>query len=138
MTEIDDPLARFYDEEQSRNAGIKNPITGIREPYQKAEREAKRNDEIKRKSQIAKHVLTQLMEQDLGREWLYDLLNTCNVFGTPYTVDTQLTAYNAGAMFVGKMIEGELKKYCPKNYFTMCEEGWNREKIWDDVVADKA
>ena len=33
---IDDPLARFEAEEDARTAGIKNPITGMREPVDRA------------------------------------------------------------------------------------------------------
>lgn len=133
---IDDPLSRFYEEEQSREAGVKNPVTGLREEYDTAARQKKRHDEISRKSQVSKHIITQLMQQDLGREWLYDLLTSCNAFGTPYAVDPQLTAYNAGAMYVGKLIESDIKKFTPKEFFNMLEEAWTRDAIWNDEVVD--
>lgn len=134
---IDDPLARFFNEEQSRNAGIKNPITGFREPVDKAKQREKHADEIKRKVQVRKHILTQLLNDDLGREWLYDMLVTCNIFGTPYTVDPSLTAYNAGALYIGRLLESDIRKADIKSYFLMCQEGWDREKTWDEVLADK-
>ena len=135
---IDDPLARFFDEEQSRNAGVKNPVTGLRESVDKAKQRENHVNEIKRKVQLKKRILTQLLNDDLGREWLYDLLITCNVFGTPYVpVDAYLTAYNAGALYIGRVLESEIKKSDARMYFLMCQEGWDRENTWNDVVADK-
>ena len=135
---IDDPLSRFLNEENSRNAGVRNPVTGIREPYSKAEREKLRNDEIKRKSEVKKRILLMLLNDDLGREWLYDLLVTCNVFGTPFTPDDRLTAYNAGALYVGKLLEADIKRAGIREYFQMCEEGYEREVMFDDMVTDKS
>ena len=135
---IPDPLSVFDAETAAIEAGVKDPVTGIRMPYNKAEREQKRNDENKRKLQVAKHIITQLMEQELGREWLYDQLTLCNVFGTPYNpADTHLTAYNAGALIIGRGIENDIKKHSPKRYLMMLEEGWTREQLWNDEVADK-
>jgi hypothetical protein len=133
---IDDPLARFLNEEQSRNSGVKNPQTGIREEYDTMMKQKLRNDEAKRKSEVSKRIITMLMNDDLGREWLFDRLTECNVFGTPFHVDPVLSAFNAGALHFGRMLESEIKKFSIKLYGTMIEEGLNREKIWDDHAAD--
>lgn len=134
---IDDPLARFFAEENSRESGIKNPVTGIREQYDTAERQRLRHDEIKRKSQVSARVLKPLMETELGREWVYDKLVDANVFGTPFNVDPIASAYNAGALFTGRMLEAEVKKHAPENYFLMLREAHDRTVAWDEVVADK-
>lgn len=136
---IPDPLAIFDAETIALESGIKDPITGIRQPVSKVEREAKRGGEIKRKEQLAKRVVTQLMEDELCREWLYDKLISCNVFGTPYAPsNTHDTAYNAGALIIGRNLELEIKLYSPQRYFLMLQEGWEREKLWDDNAADNS
>lgn len=133
---IDDPIARFLDEEQSRNAGVRNPTTGIREEHDTAQRQRLRADEGKRKNEVIKRIILNLMQGELGREWLFDLLTTCNVFGTPFTADPVATAYNSGALYIGRMIENDIKKFAIKEYGAMLEEGWDRSKMWDDVAAD--
>lgn len=137
-TPIDDPLARFYDEEKSRTAGVKHPVTGMREPYDKAKRDQIRTDEIKRKVQVKKRILSWLLADDLGREWLYDLLVSCNVEGTPFASTDRLTAYNAGALHVGMLLKADIKNAGIREYFLMLQEGWEREKLWDDTLADKS
>ncbi len=130
---IDDPLARFYDEEQSRESGIKDPITGIRTPIDKAKQRESRNNEIKRKEEVKQRILGQLINDDLGREWLYDLLHYCGVFRSPYATDDRQMVYNSGALDVGKFIESGIKKVGIQEYFLLLKEGWEREKMWDDA-----
>lgn len=134
---IDDPLARFYDEEQSRSAGVKNPQTGIREEHDLAKKQQIRVDEGRRKSEVSKRIVLGLIQDELGREWLYDILMICNVFGTPFTADPVITAYNSGALFVGRMIESDMKKFDIKSYALMIQEGLERERMWNDEAADK-
>lgn len=136
---IHDPLAAFDAETTALEAGIKDPATGIRQPVGIAERADKRREELKRKESATKRIVTRLMEDELGREWLYDKLVSCNVFGTPYVPsNTHDTAYNAGALIIGRNLEMEIKQYSPQRYFLMLEEGWQREKLWEDNVADKS
>ncbi len=137
MSEIYDPLATIYDDIPAPNSGIKDPVTGIRAEINTAERQKLRADESKRKSEVAKHVITDLMQNDLGREWLYDLMHTCNVFGTPFTADRAMTDYNSGALFIGRLVENDIKQFAFLNYLVMQEEAWNRQKKWEDLAADK-
>lgn len=134
---IEDPLARFYDEGPAPAAGVKNPITGIREETGTAHKQHLRSEEGKRKQQVSKRIITQLMQNDIGREWLYDLLSQCNVFGTPFVLDPISTAYNSGAMHIGRIIESSIKRHSIKEYTAMCQEGLEREMLWDLTVADK-
>ncbi len=136
-TIIDDPLARFYEEEQSREAGIKDPVTGFRTPVNKAQQREMHNDEIKRKQEVKKRILSQLLNDDLGREWLYDLLDYCGLFRTPYASNERQTVYNSGALDVGKFLESGIKKVGIREYFLMVQEGWERETMWNDAVGDK-
>lgn len=133
--EIYDPLARF--DEVSPSAGIKNPTTGIRETIDTAHRAKLRDDESKRKSQVSKHVIIDLMQSENGREWLYDMLHSCNVFGTPFTAERAMTDYNCGALFIGRLIESDMKQFSFKEYLLMLEEAYDRQKQWEDLAADK-
>ena len=135
---IDDPLSRFMNEEDAREAGIKDPVTGIRTPVDKAQQKQLRNDEIKRKQEVKKRVLTQLLNDDLGREWLYDLLDYCGMFQSLYANTDRQTSYNNGARHIGEFIESGIKKSGIREYFLMLEEGWERGKMWDDMAGDKS
>lgn len=134
---IPDPLAEFYNEGPSVQAGVKNPVTGIREETDTAHKQKIRQDEGKRKEDIAKRAITRLMQDDIGREWLYDELHSCNVFGTPFTADPILTAYNSGALWRGKLLEAQIKKYALSNYLLMLEEALQHEELWNEKAADK-
>jgi hypothetical protein len=35
-------------------------------------------------------------------------------------------------------LENEFKKHSPQEYFLMLQEGWEREQLWNDLVADKS
>lgn len=134
---IDDPLAKFYDEGEAPQAGEKNPVTGLREEHGTAGKQKLREEEGERKNSVTKRIIVQLMQDDLGREWLYDLLMSCNVFGTPFTHDPLLTAFNSGALHIGNQIKESLQRYAIKEYGLLLEEGWERGKLWEDVAADK-
>lgn len=134
---IHDPLSQFYDEGPAVQSGVKNPITGVREELGTAHKQKIREDEGKRKNDVNKRVITSLMQDQLGREWIHDELITCNVFGTPFTNDPLLTAYNSGALFRGKLLEAQIKKYAIKEYFIMLEEANDREAMWNSEAADK-
>lgn len=138
---IDDPLDRFLKEEeareQARDAGVKDAVTGVRTPVNKAEKQKLRGEEIKRRKAVTKHVLSILLNEDIGREWLYEQLIRCNVFGTPFAGDDRSTAYNAGALYYGKILESDIKKIDIRQYFRMLQEGWERETMWDDSITDK-
>ena len=133
---IDDPLGRFYGEDPAPQAGVKDPITGIRAPTDVAEKQKLREDEGKRKNEVAKRMITTLMRDDMGREWLYDILTACNIFGTPFTADPLLTAYNCGALDVGLRLDKAIKAFALDHYALMIEEGLERGKMWDDEAAD--
>jgi hypothetical protein len=72
------------------------------------------------------------MHDELGREWLYDLLNICHVFDIPFT---DVLPFNSGKTHIGKRIEADIKHHAIKMYCTMLEEGWEREKMWADSAS---
>lgn len=137
MTEIYDPLKIFDDETAAQEAGVKDPITGIREPHNKAERGQRKENEIQRRSDVKKRIIVYLMQSDYGREWLYDQLILSNAFGTPFTADDRMTAYNSGAMYIGKMLERDIKRHALTEYLQMLKEGMEREQMWNDLVEGK-
>lgn len=134
---FEDPLKKFYKEDEPPTAGTKDPVTGLRATNDTIDKAKLRTDEGKRKSEVAKRIITYLMNDEYGREWLYDMLTTCNVFGTPFAGDPVLTAYNSGALYIGRLIEGEMRKFSIREYALMLTEAWEREKVWNDLAADK-
>ncbi len=131
---IDDPLARFYKEEDARSAGVKNPQTGVRESVEKVQHRANQEEYAKRKLEVTKLVITQLMFDELGREWLYDLLSACHIFDIPFS---DVLPFNAGKLHVGKRIEADIKHHAIKQYCEMLQEGWDREKMFNSDVASQ-
>ena len=134
---IEDPLSRFYDEGTAQQAVIKNPTTGLRESTETAYKKELRANEAQRKQDVAKRIITYLMQSDLGREWLHDKLTICNIFGSPFTPEPITTAYNSGALWIGRLIEDEIKRYSIREYIVMMEEAINRQAEWDSKAADK-
>lgn len=134
---IDDPLSQFYDTSSPPKAGERDPVTGIRQTTGIAHNKKLRDDEGKRKEAVSKRVILQLMQNDLGREWLFDLLTTCNVDGTPFHVNEKLQDFNCGALHVGNLLKGQIKHYAFKEYALMHEEAWDRQKNWEMDAADK-
>ncbi len=133
-SEITDPLAKFYDESDSINAGVRDPVTGIRVEVAVAANKANRTEEGKRKAQVKTRVLTQLLFDELGRELLYDLLTECHIFSIPVS---EVSDFNAGKMCIGKQIEADLKRVNIQKYMAMIVEGHEREVLWNDAAADK-
>lgn len=130
-----DPLAEFYGD-NNNDIGRIDPHTGLRETKSQLDKQKSKEDEVKRKIQASKHVILMLMNSDHGREWIYDKLNSCNVFGTPFTIDPMTTAYNSGALFVGRTIESEIRYHAPQLYFEMLKEANEREQIWNAEIAN--
>jgi hypothetical protein len=81
-----------------------------------------------RKKAVYAEVVKALMEHPQGREWIYDKLQRCNVFGIPFTPDPQLTAFNCGALFVGQEISNEILATEENNYVLMRQEARLREE----------
>lgn len=130
---ISDPLAKFYDEEPSRVAGVKDPITGIRVDVDVAANRKNRDEEIKRKAQVKTRVLTQLLFEELGREYLYDLLTACNIFSIPVV---SISEFNSGLMSFGKQLEADIKRVNIQKYAQMLMEGHDREVLWNELAAN--
>lgn len=99
---------------------------GIETPAQ-----VKQKENLKRKAELRRRMMQMIMATDHGREWLYDLLNSCNTFGSPFNPDTHLTAYNCGALYIGREIEGDIMKYSPDGYATMRKEALERDALSD-------
>lgn len=134
---IEDPLGRIYGAQPPLETTVKNPVTGVRENIDALKRQLNREEETKRKRAVTRRVVLMLMQDELGREWLFDKLTACNLFGTPFTQDPLLTAFNSGALHIGRGIETDIKQNAPREYQAMCMEGWDREEMWASDAADK-
>lgn len=134
---IDDPLYSLYGKVPPAEETVKNPHTGIRESKDILQRQQNRDDEIKRKQAVKRRVIIQLMQDDMGREWLFDVLQSTGVFTNPFNSDTKLQDFNSGAFHVGLTLQNQLKQHALREYMQMCLEGWEREDMWADLAADK-
>ena len=132
---IDDPLKRLYGDIPKTQETVRNPTTGIRESIDTLKRMQNSDDEVKRKKAVARRIVLQLMQDDVGREWMYDKLAATGIFTSPFHVDPKLQDFNCGAFHVGREIEKELKLYAPREFMTMCLEAWDREEQWASEAA---
>lgn len=131
---ISDPLAKFYEEADAQTAGVKDPITGIRVDVDVAKNLKNKSEEIKRKSQVAARVETDILFDELKREWMYDFLTTCHVFDIPLI---PLSDFHSGMLSVGLQLVANLKRTNIRMYNLMIQEGYEREQMWAEMAADK-
>lgn len=134
---IDDPLKRLYGAVPPAAETVKDPRTGIRQSIDVLQRQQNRDEEIKRKAAVKRRVIIQLMQDELGREWLFDVLASTGIFTNPFNVEQKHQDFNCGAFQMGRNLEKEIKQYARKEYMAMCLEAWDREDMWSDLAADK-
>ena len=111
------------------NVSAAGLIPGVETPAQQ-----KHKTELKRKIEIRRRTIQMLMSTDQGREWLYDILNSCNVYGTPFNPDTHATAYNCGALFIGRSLENDILNFSADSYAIMRREALEHDKLMDEYV----
>ena len=94
-------------------------ITGVGAQALAAEEE----DARKRRALVDKSDLQSVMADKRGRRFIHRLLTQSNPFHDPFSgADPYTTAYQCGAMRVGKWLTVELMTHTPVNYKLMLEE----------------
>ena len=134
---IDDPLSKLYGAVPPVQDTVKDPLTGVRKSIKTLERLQNRDEEIKRKKALQRRVIIQLMQDDMGREWLFDVLVSTGCFTNPFHAAPELRDFNCGAFQIGVNLQNQLKEHALREYMTMCLEGWEREDMWNDLAADQ-
>lgn len=104
---------------------------GVETPAQR-----KQKENVKRKIELRRRTIQMLMATDQGREWLHDILNVCNTFGTPFNRDTHFMAYNCGALYVGRGLEEDILNFCPDLYVLMRKEAAERDRLADQHLNE--
>lgn len=76
-----------------------------------------------RKKQKTQQFITAIMNVPEGREWMYDLIVSCNPLGNPVVPgDTHLTYHNIGAANIGKKLLQDINDAAPDQYIQMMKE----------------
>lgn len=121
---IDDPLSKLLPDEEPTNSG-----------YDASNHRAVNvaNQQAARKRSNKEEVIRALMDQDKCREWLYDLLERCHIFSTPYRQNPYDTAFNAGEQNIGNIILADLSSIAPTKYVELCREGYERNRAENDA-----
>ena len=71
-----------------------------------------------------------VMSDTSGRTWMHGLLESCNVFHTPFVSGSpDVTSFNCGRQNVGLSILGEVVAHCPAEYMLMMKEAHHREIV---------
>ena len=104
------------EERQPYNAGDPEQVKGRKE-------KAKRRDLLKRSA------LKALMSNAEGRMWMWDLLSSCNVFHSSFSMEALLMAFNEGKRNMGNALIGEINALDggPELYMRMAIENQSRE-----------
>jgi len=64
-----------------------------------------------------------IMTVPQGREWMYDMLVICKVFGSPLVPgDTHYTYHNLGEQNIGKKLLQDINTSAPDEYVMMIKE----------------
>lgn len=83
--------------------------------------------------QISHAVVQSLMDSMQGRQWLYDMLDMCNVFTAPFVSGKpDVTAFLSGMQAIGHIIYGEIMKAAPQHYYLMIQESAARKAAKTD------
>lgn len=66
----------------------------------------------------------QMMNDENGRLWMYDMLESCYIFGNALQPgQTDVTFFNLGQQNVGKKMLADVVEICPDLYIRMMQEG---------------
>jgi hypothetical protein len=87
-----------------------------------------------RKRSVKAEVLKALMEHERGREWVYDILERCHIFSTPFADDPYRTAFNAGEQNIGNIMLADVVGFEASKYVIMCQEGHQREQAYKEQI----
>ena len=61
-----------------------------------------------------------------GREWFYQLLESCHMFSDPFTGNPYQEAFLKGERNVGLRIFADIVQYCPDQYISMMKDANGR------------
>ena len=68
-------------------------------------------------------VIKALMGIPRSRKWMYDLLESCYIFGNPFVPGSpDSTAFNLGQANIGKRLLADIMEADPDKYVLMCKE----------------
>lgn len=83
-------------------------------------------------------VVKMLMSTPDGREWVFDLLGRCHLFGSTYTSDSRQSAFLEGERNVGLVLLADVLRICPELYLQAQRESNDRHHSDDRSAASDA
>jgi hypothetical protein len=78
-------------------------------------------------------VVKALLQHKDGRQWVYEMLESCHILGNPVEldatqrVDTHLTMFHLGEQNIGKRLLIDVEEASPESYILMRQEARERE-----------
>lgn len=76
--------------------------------------------------QRRKNFVRQMMQDEDGRLWLYDLLEFCNIYVNPLAPgQTDVTFHNIGQANVGRKLLVDINEAAPELYMQLMSDGKN-------------
>ena len=80
----------------------------------------------------------QIMGTIFGRAWMYDLLDRCHLFHTPFVSGApDATAFNCGNQNVGLQIFSDVVTHCSTEYILMMQEATVKEQANERRNSDE-
>lgn len=68
-------------------------------------------------------VVKSVMQSSIGRSWIYDMLDRCHAYHTPFVAgQPDVTDFNLGAQNWGFQLLAEVQMAAPDLYLTMIQE----------------
>lgn len=84
-----------------------------------------RNRDLKRREYRRREYLHRIMGDQVGREWLWDILVRCHMNATSFTGDPLTSAFNEGERNIGLQINADMQRF-PAEYLLMLKENGGR------------
>jgi hypothetical protein len=86
----------------------------------------KRNRDVRIAEKERREMILAIMAMPQGRRFVWDLLEKCHPFQTPFMVKPTLTAFNCGEANIGLWLIAEVQGATPDLYMQMVHEAGER------------
>ena len=82
-------------------------------------------DKAKQKHTSEELAIQNIMQTEGGRDFIWNQLQSCNVFESIFSSDLAQSGYNSGMRDAGVRLERVVKEAAPENYLKMIKENLN-------------
>src|SRR6266702_1556336 len=101
-----------------------------RKDVRKAEKAARQQERTRQ------DIIKGIMSVAGGRSWMLDILESCHVFASSFSIDSSRMAFSEGERNVGLQLLNDIMAACPDQYVVMMRERNERNLAAERTRAD--